>query len=431
MAHADDWPKFLGPRGDGTSSESNLLDRFPPTGPQLLWHKPVGTGYSAPSIRGTRLVLHHRQGGEEIVECLDPASGAARWRYAYASGFVDPYGYNNGPRSSPLLTTNHCFTFGAEGRLVCLDLESGRLIWERDTAREWEIPEAFFGVGSSPVIEGNRLIVMLGGQPNSGVVALDPATGRTLWEGVGEKSWTGQPMLGWPGTRTVTWKAWDKQASYASPVVAAVHGQPTAFCLTRQGLVALEPATGTVLCSHWFRAQAEESVNAANPVVVDDLVLISAAYYRIGSVLLRVRPDRRGFDEVWRSTVIEAHWSTPILHSGHLYAFSGRNEPDARFRCVELKTGQLKWERNEAWRSRSAKQPAVYGRGAGILADGKLIVLGEGGLLGLFRPDPRGPDELARWQAPMLEFPCWTGPVLAEGRLFLRSEHHLVCVALR
>ncbi|MCZ7640960.1 MAG: PQQ-like beta-propeller repeat protein [Verrucomicrobia bacterium] len=272
---------------------------------------------------------------------------------------------------------------------------------------------------------------MIGGQPDAGVVALDPATGRTLWESVGETSWTGQPMLGWPGTRTVAWKSWEKQASYASPVVATLHGRSTAFCLMRQGLVALEPASGEVLFSRWFRAPVEESVNAANPVVVDDLVFLSAAYYRVGSVLLRVRPDRRGFDEVWHSTVLEVHWSTPLLHEGHLYAFSGRNEPDARFRCVQLLTGELKWERDESWRHRSAKQPAVFGRGSAILAEGKLIALGEGGLLGLFRPSPRGPDELSRWQVPILEYPCWTGPVLADGRLFLRSERHLACIAMR
>ena len=209
-----------------------------------------------------------------------------------------------------------------------------------------------------------------------------------------------------------------------------MHGKPAAFCLTRQGLVVLDPATGEVLFSRWFRARVEESVNAASPVVEDDLVLISAAYDRVGSVLLRVRPDRRGFDEIWRSAVLEAHWSTPILHQGHLYAFSGRNEPDARFCCVELRTGELKWERDEAWRHRSAKQPEVYGRGACVLADNELMVLGEGGLLGLFRPDLRRPDELARWQVPMLKFPCWAAPVLADGRLFLRSERQLVCVAM-
>lgn len=427
----DDWPQFLGPRGDGVSAETGLISAFPAGGPRVVWQKAVGAGYSAPSVRGNRLVCHHRVGDEEVIECFEAGTGTSLWRHAYPSRFVDPYGYNNGPRGTPRLTGDRCFTFGAEGRLLCLELESGRRVWERDTAQDWEVPEAFFGVGSSPVLEGERLLVMVGGQPNAGMVAFDAATGRTLWEGVGERSWTGQPMWGWPGERTVVWRSWDKQASYASPVLATVQGQRLAFCLMRQGLVALDPTQGEVRFSRWFRARVEESVNAANPVVVGDLVLLSAAYYRVGSVLLRVRPDGRGFEEVWQSTVIEAHWSTPLHHDGYVYAFSGRNEPDARLRCVELLTGKLAWERSEAWRTRSAKQPEVYGRGSGILADGKLIALGEGGLLGLFQLDPREPRELARWQVPMLEFPCWTGPVLAEGRLFLRSESRLVALAFR
>ncbi len=196
----------------------------------------------------------------------------------------------------------------------------------------------------------------------------------------------------------------------------------------RQGLVSLDPATGEANFVRWFRAQVEESVNAANPVVVDDLVLISSAYYRLGSVLLRVKADGRGFDEVWRSTALEAHWSTPLHHAGHLYAFSGRDEPDARFRCVELRTGRVKWERNESWARRSTRQPSVYGRGSAILADGKLFVLGEGGLLGLFRINPDRPEELGRWQVPQLEHPAWAAPVLANGRLYLRGERKLVCV---
>jgi outer membrane protein assembly factor BamB len=272
---------------------------------------------------------------------------------------------------------------------------------------------------------------MVGGQTNSGMAAFDPETGRTLWENVGARTWTGQPMTGWPGDRTAVWRPSDKQASYATPVVASLHGQPTAFCLMRQGLVALEPGTGEVLFSRWFRAQVEESVNAANPVVAGDLVFFSAAYYRLGSVLLRVKPDRRGFEEVWRSPALEMHWATPILHEGHLYGFSGRNEPDARFRCVELLTGAVKWERDESWRPRSSPQPPVFGRASALLAGGHLLVLGEGGLLGVFRPHPGRVEELARWQVPSLHFPCWAGPVLAGHRLYLRSEDRLVCLDLR
>jgi outer membrane protein assembly factor BamB len=429
----EDWPQFLGPRANGTSLETGLLDKWPTNGPPLVWEKRIGTGYSAPSVRGERLVLHHRTNNEEIVECLEAASGHSLWRYAYPTSYEDPYGYNNGPRCTPLLTTDRCYTFGAEGKLFCLELQTGKPVWQRDTARDWEVPPAFFGVGSTPILEGDLLVVMVGGQPNSGVVAFDAKTGKTVWESIGEKNWNGRPMLGWPGDRTVVWKKPDKQSSYATPVATTVNGQRQIFCLMRQGLVSLNPTNGAVNFSRWFRAQIEESVNAANPIVVDDLVFISAAYYKVGSVLLKVKPDNRSFDEVWRSTVLEIHWTTPIYHDGYLYAFSGRNEPDARFRCVELKTGKLMWERDESWPlhgSRYMTQPEVYGRGSAILADGKLIVLGEGGLLGLFKINPQKPEEISRWQLPQLLYPCWAAPVLSRHKLYLRGEDRLMCLAV-
>jgi hypothetical protein len=199
----------------------------------------------------------------------------------------------------------------------------------------------------------------------------------------------------------------------------------------RQGLVSLNPTNGNVNFSFWFRSPANDSVNAMNPVVVDDLILLSAAYYKIGSVLLRVRPDSKGMDEVWRSTALEVHWTTPIYHDGFLYAFSGRNEPDAHFRCVEFKAGKVMWDRDESWAPHSAPTPSVYGRGSCILTEDKLIVLGEGGLLGLFRVNPQRPEEISRFQLPQLHHPCWAAPVLSRNKLYLRSEDRLVCLELR
>jgi len=395
----------------------------------VLWHKRIGTGYSAPSVLGTQVVIHHRIGNEEIVEALDPGSGKTLWRHAYPSKFVDPYGYNNGPRASPTLASNRCFTFGAEGKLLCLNLENGKVIWQRNTSEEWNVPPAFFGVGSSPVLEGGRLFVMIGGQPASGVVAFHPETGKTLWESVGQKNWEGLPMAGWPGEPRVIWKEWEKQASYSTPVPATIHGKRQLLCLMRQGLVSLDPANGHVNYSFWFRARVDDSVNALNPVVADDLVFISAAYYRVGSVLLKIASDGRQVTPVWRSPVLEIHWSTPIYYQGYLYAFSGRNEPDARFRCVELKTGNLLWDRDESWQHNTST-PATYGRGSAILSEGKLIALGEGGLLGLFKVTPKEPEEISRFQVPQLHYPCWAAPVLANRRLYLRSEDHLICFNL-
>ena len=184
------------------------------------------------------------------------------------------------------------------------------------------------------------------------------------------------------------------------PTLATVHGRRTLLSLTRQGLVSLDPNTGKINFSRWFRSRANDSVNAANPIVIGNQVFCSAAYYGVGSFLLDIAEDGKQFTEVWSTNerrkknrrldpAVEIHWTTPILHDGHLYAFSGRNEPDAQFRCVELKTGRVKWSRDERWRAYSSKQPNVYGRGSTIMADGKLFVLGEGGLTWPFRGQRR------------------------------------------
>jgi outer membrane protein assembly factor BamB len=357
-----DWPQFLGPTRDCVSPEHGLVEKWDDKGPPLLWEKATGTGYCAPSIRGNRCVLFHREENQEIVSCLDARTGAVQWNYAYPSHFIDPYGYNNGPRGAPLLMADRVFTFGAEGVLTCLELETGKLVWKLETADKWRIPEAFFGVGSSPVLEDGRLLVMIGGQPNSGMAALDPAT-------------------------------------------------------------------GAVDFSYWFRSQATDSVNAMSPVVVDDTVLISSAYYKTGSALLKIGDDLKSFTPVWRGLSLEIHWNTPVYHEGFLYAFSGRNEPDAHFRCVEFKTGKVTWDVDERWMGHSTPSP-TYGRGSAILADGRLIVTGEAGFLGMYKLNPEKPEEICRCQVPQLQYPCWAGPALSRKRLYLRSEKALVCFNL-
>lgn len=440
-ARADDWPEFMGPNRDQVSAERGLIDTLTLSGPRLVWEKAVGKGYSAPSVRGGKLVVHHRVGREEIVEACDPKSGQTYWKYAYPSDYRDPFGYNNGPRCTPLLTADHCYTFGAEGVLLCLDLVTGKKVWQRDTAKDFDVPEAFFGAGSSPILEDGLLIVQVGAQLNSGVVAFDAATGKTVWQNVGEKTWNGVPMTAWPGSRTVTWSRTDprfeKQASYCTPVAATIHGQRHILVCTRQGLVSLDPKTGDANFSFWFRARQDSTVTAMTPVVQGDLILLSNCYYKTGAVCLRVQRGGKAVEEVWRGLQLEVHWTRPVLLDGLLYAFTGRNEPDARFRCVDLATGDVKWDRDEAWPNgghakleAGEKPPNVFGRGSAILADGKLIVLGEAGLLGLFKPNPARVEELGRWQVPQLRYPCWAAPILANKLLYLRDEDHLLCYDL-
>jgi outer membrane protein assembly factor BamB len=428
---AADWPRFLGIHADCKSPETGLLDTWPKEGPPLGWKKVVGTGYSAPSLSNGNLVLHHRIKKEEVVESMDPLTGKTFWTFKYPSNYTDPFGYNNGPRCTPILTQDRCYIFGAEGKLYCIGMQDGRKIWMRDTAKDFNIPEAFFGVGSTPLLEDDKLIVMVGGQPNSGVVAFEASTGKTIWENVGKKTWDGERKTGWRGEPYIQWREYEKQASYASPVAATIHGQRHILCLMRQGLVSLNPDTGEENFHFWFRARVNESVNAMNPVVSGDTILISAAYYRIGSVLLKVATGGTSVTETWRSRALEVHWTTPVLHDGNLYAFSGRNEPDARFRCVEMATGKLLWDQDESWRKSYLAPPEKYGRGSAILADNKLIVMGEAGQLGLFRPNPVMAEEISKFQVPEMKYPCWTAPVLSNQKLYLRSESRLICYDLK
>jgi hypothetical protein len=139
---------------------------------------------------------------------------------------------------------------------------------------------------------------------------------------------------------------------------------------------------------------------------------------------------------MWKGLQLEIHWSRPVLTAGHLFAFTGRNEPDGRFRCVEFLTGSIKWDRDERWMKGGhgpitpGTEPSVFARGSAILADGKLIALGEAGLLGIFKANAEKCEELGRWQVPQLSYPCWAAPVLAGKRLYLRDENHLVCYDL-
>ncbi|MBI5396774.1 MAG: PQQ-like beta-propeller repeat protein [Verrucomicrobia bacterium] len=387
---ADDWPWFLGPTHDGVSAEKNLLARWPAEGPRVLWRATVGLSYSSPSIADGRAFVFHRLGGEEILDCLDAVTGEKRWRASCPTAYKDRYGYNNGPRSTPVVAGGRVFTFGAEGRFTCFDAAAGKQLWQRPLNDEYKVEQNFFGVGGSPLLEGKLLLVNVGGSPDAGIVALDKETGATVWQ------------------------ATDEGASYGTPLCATLGGQRVAFVFARGGLVCLEPATGKALWRFPFRSKLHESVNAASPVVAGDCVFVSASY-KTGGALLRVRKD--GYDVVWSDEAMSNHWATSIHRDGFLYGFNGRHEYGTTLRCVEWATGKLRCE-----------QPAL-GRGSMIWADGRFIILSERGRLILAHLKPEGFEEIGGVQ--LLDYPCWIAPVLANGLLYIRNESQLICLDLR
>ena len=452
LRSGQDWPKFLGPDGTGVSQETNLISDWPDTGPQVIWKQPIGTGYSAPSILGDRLVIFHRQEDEEIIECRNAATGETMWTTSYPSTYSDPYGYNNGPRCTPLLTEDRCYTYGAEGKLVCTDLKTGKQLWQRDVKADWKLPQWFFGVGCTPILEDDKLIVLVGGQPNSGVVAFDAETGKTLWENVGKSTWDGVET-GYREGDTYKWTGEEQIVSYSSPIAATIYGQRHVLCLLRHGLVSLNPENGEVRFKYWFRVRNHESVNAVRPVVIDGDKIFLTAAYKAGSVLLQVAADGKSVKELWRDRDnLQGHWSTPIEVDGYIYGFSGRHEHEGELRCISVKTGEVVWStsgyegdidklpilalnrRTGEVIDRSTNKrvtPPFFGRGSLIRVGKHFIILGEYGTLTLADVNPQKYVELERTYYPEIHYPAWPAPVLSRGRLYLRSEDHLVCLELR
>jgi outer membrane protein assembly factor BamB len=390
LAGGADWPQFRGPQRNGISPEKGLVQTWTKNGPPLVWEMEVGEGFSGPVVAGNRLILFHRVGDEDVVQCLDADTGKKRWKFKYATAYQDEIGKGDGPRSAPVIAGKRVYTLGAQGQLHCLELDSGKKVWARSINDDYNVKKNFFGVGTTPLVEGNLLLVNVGGK-KAGIVAFARDTGKEVW------------------------KATNAGASYSSPVAATIDGTRHVIFFTREGVVSLDPKEGTVRFQKRWRSRSAASVNAATPVVVKDHVFISASY-ETGALLLKVSKDSA--KEVWKSDeVLSNHYETSIYHNGFLYGMDGRQESGAQLRCVEFKTGKVRWTREG------------FGCGSMLLADGKLIILTEAGDLVLLEPTPAAYREKAR--ASILTDPCRAPIALANGRLYLRDNKKLICLNLK
>ncbi|HEX5106443.1 MAG TPA: PQQ-binding-like beta-propeller repeat protein, partial [Pirellulaceae bacterium] len=277
-----DWPIFLGPTGDSKSPETGILTKWEAGQPRIVWNAKLGTSYGAPAISRGRLFQFDRFGDTARLYCLNAETGEALWQYEYQTKYEDMYGYNNGPRCSPVVDDDRVYALGVDGALVCVRSEDGKPVWKVDANKQFGVVQNFFGVGSTPVIEGNLLIVMVGGSPEESQRLPPGALDRVIPNGtaiVAFDKFTGR----------VKYKLGDDLASYASLKLATINGRRWCFAFCREGLLGFEPASGQLDFHYPWRARILESVNASMPVVVDDEVFISETYGP-GSTLLKVAP---------------------------------------------------------------------------------------------------------------------------------------------
>ena len=420
-AYAADWNDFLGPERNGKSLEKIDIRPWDKTGPPIVWHKQIGTSYGAPTVANGRVFIFARHGDMARLTCMESATGDELWRFEYPTDYEDMYGYNNGPRCCPVVDDDRVYIFGAEGVLHCVRVSDGKGLWQVDTTAQFHVVQNFFGVASTPAVEGELLIVQIGGSP--------PGSPKDIWAANGKPAPNQSGIVAFNKyTGEVVYQIADELASYASPVFSTIDGRRWGFAFLRGGLVGFEPETGKIDFHYPWRHSKIESVNASSPVVAGDKVFISESY-GIGSSVLKVLPG--GYEVVWkdrglrRNKSMALHWNTAVHHDGYLYACSGQHPNGAELHCVELKTGKIAWSQR------------VDERASLLWVNDYFIYLGEYGRLMLLKCTPEKLEVISEVSSlrdengkPLVKYPAWASPVLADGYLYIRGKDRIVCFDL-
>jgi len=432
-----DWRTFLGPSHNAISSETPLLKQFGKTGPTPVWEVSKGEGYSSPAIIGDRVVLFHRVENQETIECLQADTGKRFWMVAYPTNYRDPYGWNGGPRCPPVSDGEFVYTFGAEGKLYCVKLTTGQVLWKRDIVKEFKKSDNFFGIGATPLLEGDLLIVNIGADAGPCVAAFNKRTGKMVW-GAG--------------------KEWG--SSYASPIPADIPvadpAKPGSVTTKRRifvfaggvsrpptgGLLCIDPANGKVDFTFPWRGTRYESVNASSPLVVGNQVFVSECYGS-GGALLNLQPDGSA-KPAWTNNILNTHFMTAIHKDGYLYGVDGHGPQNAPLVCIELKTGKEMWRTEPEWEETLKTDQGVEkvklspGLASLILVDGRCLMMSEYGHLAWLDLNPKSYTEIERTRL-FLARENWSMPALSRGMLYVcqnskgfdDTQPRLICYDLR
>ncbi len=385
-ALAADWPNWLGPNHNGSSPETGLLTTWPKDGPRVLWKVAGGDGYSSVAVVGNRAFTLVQRGGEELAIALDVKNGNEVWKTLLGPGFKNNFG--NGPRSTPAVEGNRVYVQSVNGPLVCLEKDTGKIVWQRHLLKEFKAKNIPWGLSASPFIDGD-LVLALPGATGAGVAAFHKKTGE------------------------LAWKTGDDKAAYATPVAVTVGGQRQIIFFPATGLLATNAADGKELWRiPWV---IEYEVNICTPLVIGDWLFVSTGE-QAGCVMFQLRPGAPP-DVVWESkgktSVMMNYWANAVLHQGYLYGVSGEYEAKMQLNCVEAATGNLKWSRKD------------FGKAAVTLADGHLFIVTKAGNLVLVPATPDGYQEKARIT---LLGDNRTAATISNGRLFLRDREHIFCL---
>jgi outer membrane protein assembly factor BamB len=415
-ARADDWPQWMGPKRDNVWREKGILDTFPKDGPKVLWRAKVSHGFSGPAVADglvfvTDLITdadvsddnfdREKYNGKERVQCFDAKTGELKWKHDYPVSYN--VSYPNGPRCTPAYDAGKVYTLGAVGDLICFEATTGKILWSRDFKKDYGVPSPLWGFAAHPLVDGSRLICMVGGA-GSIAVAFDKNTGKEIW-----KNLTAD------------------QPGYSPPSIIESGGVRQLLIWHPESLNSLNPETGKV---YWSVKQATANgTSIMTPRKLGEFIFIGAWQQKGG--LFKLDADKLGVQMVWkgnRDTSVYPVNNTPFLEDGHIYGVCN----DGELRCVEMKTGDRLWESLKP----VADKKVASGTAHLIKHEGRFFIVTETGDLVIAKLSPKGYNEISRWHmhAPTSKAfgrnVVWSHPAFAQQCVFARNDKELICVSL-
>jgi outer membrane protein assembly factor BamB len=380
------WPQFLGPAGDGISSDTGLLRQWPDGGPRLLWTaRGIGEGYSSVAIADGRIVTAGNIGRQTVVTAMD-TRGQILWQSPNGPAWTGSY---PGTRSTPTIDGDRIYHQNPTGDLVCLLAADGTSQWTVNVLERFGSSNIRWALAESLLIDGPRVISTPGG-PNTAVVALDKMTGETVWQ---SESADGD------------------LTAYASPALIEYQGRRLILTMTALAFIGVDADTGKL---YWrWPHRAEYDINVLKPIFHEGRVFISSGYGTGSQMLQLIVDDQRvAVEPLWSNREFDNHQDGTLLIDGYLY---GSNHRGTWF-CLDWDTGAVQY-RNRG-----------IGRGSLTYADGMLFMLSQRSEVGLVECTPDEYRLVSQFRLPKKgDGPSWAYPVVCGGRLYIRHGNYLYC----
>jgi outer membrane protein assembly factor BamB len=385
-ANPGDWPGLRGVDRNGEVPGVRISADWSKSPPKQIWHIDIGPGWSSMAIVGDRLFTQEQRDEQhEAVVCFEAATGQPLWVHQDEARHYESQG-GAGPRGTPTFADGRIYSLGATGILNCLDAASGNVKWTHKIAADAGASKPMWGFSASPLVVGDRVIVYAGGG-NKGLLAYRAESGEIAWTAP-------------TGTQ-----------GYSSPQLVTIDGEPQVVTFDDNGLVAVDPATGSV---RWQFEAKDRGWRTTQPRLVGKSEILFGSE-DLGLLLADIKHDGPTWSAAkkWSSAKMHPAYNDFVLLEDSIYGFD-----EAIFCCMDVKTGERRWKAGR------------YGHGQAVLMpdDRKILVLTETGEVVLIAADPEKLTELGRFQA--VEGKTWNHPVIAHGRLYVRNDHEMACYDL-